>query len=190
MCVCVSVQHAVNKSAHLSNSAHYSPPHWYSPRVPNLKLHLARIPTLAHWCDNALHAHTKKKNLQHIMAQQNPTKHGAEVAQRNSQREEVDQPVWFFFFFFFFVFLRFSSHFSLCGVYAGWIPKRKRSWVGDKLRRSQSPPQRPRVAARTTGKEAGREAATRSSLIDTANRGKEFQMGGITGSIVWLAGTL
>lgn len=94
------------------------------------------------------------------------------------------------FFFFFFVFLRFSSEFSFCGVYAGWIPKRKQSWVWDKLRRSQSPPQRQRVAARMTGKEAGREAATRSSLIDTASWGKEFQMGGITGSIVWLAGTL
>lgn len=49
----------------------------------------------------------------------------------------------------------------------------------EKARRSQSPPQRQQVPQRTRG-----ETETWTLLIDTANRGKEFQMGGITGSIV------
>lgn len=77
-----------------------------------------------------------------------------------------------------------TAHFSYA-VYGRWILKRKQGCDVEKTRRSQSPPQRQQVPQQT------RQATeTWTLLIDAANRGKEFQMGGITGSIVWLAETL
>lgn len=190
MCVCISVRHAVNQSSRLSNSAHYSPPLIFpkssqSEALPLLHSHFGSLMRQFSTCTYT-HTHAKKakqkpcNTSRHNRTQQStPLKFHKEAV----KGKEVDQPVAFFFF-------AFLLRLFFLGVYTRWIPKRKQSWDGDKLRRSQSPPQRQRVAGRTTGKEAGREAGTRSSLIDTANRGKEFQMGGITGSIVWLAETL
>lgn len=83
-----------------------------------------------------------------------------------------------------FVLLLGAADFSYA-VYGRWILKRKQGCDVEKTRRSQSPPQRQQVPQQT------RQATeTWTLLIDAANRGKEFQMGGITGSIVWLAETL
>lgn len=113
MCVCVSVRHAANQSSRLSNSAHYSPPLIFpkssqSEASPLLHSHFGSLMRQFSTCTYTHAKKQKKKTLQHITTQQNPTKHTAEVPQRSSQREGGRSAGRIFLFFF----LRFSSDFS------------------------------------------------------------------------------
>ena len=64
--------------------------------------------------------------------------------------------------------------------------RRARLWRGGGTQVSITSPETP-GALKTN---EGEETETWTLFIDTAHRGKEFQMGGITGSIVWLAEAL
>lgn len=129
-------------------------------------------PTSLLWCDNP-YLHTKNNIGQHNSTQRNTTRfHKNAVKGR-----EVDQP--------FSICVCSQRDRLSCGVCGSWILKREQGCDVEKANRSQSPPQRHQVLQKTR-----EETETWTLFIDTAHQAKEFQMGGITGSIVWLAKAL
>lgn len=143
---------------------HYSA-YWYSIRVHILRLLLSCIPLLC--SDVTILTCTQKTT------QRNTTRfHKNAVKGR-----EVDQP--------FSICVCSQRDRLSCGVCGSWILKREQGCDVEKANRSQSPPQRHQVLQRTR-----EETETWTLFIDTAHQAKEFQMGGITGSIVWLAKAL
>lgn len=136
-------------------------------------------PGSLHWCDNLYLHNNHNKTKKHNAAQHNATQHNStpQFHKEAVKGKEVDQP---------FCTCICSQRGRLsCGVCGGWILKREQGCDVEKAHRSQSPPQRHQVPQR-----AREETETWTLFIDTAHRGKEFQMGGITGSIVWLAEAL
>ena len=158
----------------LEKPGHYSA-YWYSIRVHILRLLLRCIPVLC--TDVTILTRDDNYKTQHNKGQHKSTRHKISTKEQSEGRRSISQ----------FRVRVCSRWFPLsCGVCAGWIPRGERGCDVGGAHRSLSPPRRHQVPQTNEGE----ETETWTLFIDTAYRGKEFQMGGITGSIVWLAEAL